>query len=126
MKIWIILLPLMCGERAYASALRAQEADSLLSSSHSTTWSLPSGGSQTLLGSVANAKVQESPVEGCNGVNTTLTFSNSPQSNASLSFYLDGIAQVQGSGKDYTISGAVVTLTVACATGQIPYAIYSK
>lgn len=128
MKTWITLLvlALSAATPCLASALRATEADSLISSLHTTSWGLPTGGNQTLLGSVANAKVQEFPTEGCNGSGTTFTFSSAPQTNATFAFYIDGAIQRQGSGFDYTISGAVVTLSTACATGQVPYATYNK
>jgi len=61
----------------------------------------------------------------CNGTTTSITLANTPTSNAVVSLYLDGSILRQGSGLDYTISGATITLASACATGQTLYGVYT-
>lgn len=120
-----LFLALLTGRPCFASATRVQEADSLISSDHTKAYALPSGGTQTIFGSVGNAKFQEFP-GACNGSNTTLNLANTPNSNATVELFIDGLIQLQGSSSDYTISGSTITLNAACATGQIAYAIYNK
>jgi hypothetical protein len=75
---------------------------------------------------VSAAMVQEVPSGSCNGSNTTLTLAHTPGGSASVMLHIDGLIQTQGAGKDYTISGATITLATACASGQTPYAVYSQ
>jgi hypothetical protein len=79
------------------------------------SWAAASGG---------GTWVQEDEAS-CNGSTTAYTLGNTPTSSGVVSLYLDGTIQRQGSGKDYTISGASITLAVACATGQKLYAVYT-
>lgn len=123
--ITFLFLALLTVEPCFPGTLRPQEADSLISTDHTKAYALPAGGTQTIFGSVGNAKYQEFP-GACNGSNTTLTLINTPNSNASVTLMVDGLVQTQGSGNDYTISGITITLGTACATGQIPYVVYNK
>ena len=68
---------------------------------------------------------QEIPTGSCNGTNTTLTLSFTPSSANAVSLYLDGFMLTQGTGLEYTISGATITLSSACGAGQILYANYT-
>ena len=67
---------------------------------------------------------QEVPSGTCNGSTTSFTLANTPAASASVQLHLDGLMLTQGSGKDYTISGATITLTTACSTGQSLWAVY--
>lgn len=69
--------------------------------------------------------VQEFSSPYCNGSTTVFTLANTPTSNAIVQAHLDGTLLTQGSGNDYTISGATVTLGSACATGQQLYFVYA-
>lgn len=65
---------------------------------------------------------QEVPSGALNGINVTFTTSNVPISNASLSLFLDGLIQIQGT--DYTISSSTITMTSAPLSGEKLYAVY--
>jgi hypothetical protein len=84
--------------------------------SNGTTWASAAASSGTW--------VQED-VTGCNSTATAFTLAFTPSSSGVVSLYLDGTIQRQGSGKDYTISGASITLSIACSTGQLLYAVYT-
>jgi len=66
--------------------------------------------------------VQEVP----SGSGTSFTLAYAPASAASVTLYIDGLLQTQGSGKDYTISGTGITLATALEVGQVIYAFYTK
>lgn len=55
---------------------------------------------------------KEAPSGSYNGSNTTYTLANTPTS-GSEHVYLNGILQESGSGNDYTISGATITMLTA-------------
>lgn len=55
---------------------------------------------------------KETPNGALNGVNTTYTLANTPVS-GSEHVYINGVLQDVGSGNDYTISGAVITILTA-------------
>ena len=74
------------------------------------------------LAALIGAWIQEIPSGAVDGINTSFTLSNTPISNASVSFYLNGLILIQGT--DYTIAGAIITMTVAPAIGQKLYAVY--
>lgn len=57
----------------------------------------------------------ETPTGGTAG-STSLTLANSPNPTASLILVRNGVVQQQGVGKDYTLSGATITLTTAVAS----------
>lgn len=67
----------------------------------------------------------ETPTGSINGSNTAFTLANTP-ANSSLSLYLNGMLMEPGSGNDYTISGAAITMLFAPATGDKLRAYYRK
>lgn len=71
-------------------------------------------------------KTQEVPTGSVNSSNTSFVLVNTPANSFSVSFFIDGILQTQGVGKDYTISGATITTAVAPSTGQTVWATYSR
>jgi hypothetical protein len=141
--LWLFFLPGL----ALASTTTTKQLDAIQNSTGGSALSVPSvgttldtnsnaltltnkiisGSSNTLSNvPVAASLVQEIPSGTCNGSTTAFTLANTPGGSSSVFLTLDGIAMIQGSGKDYTISGASITLLTACATGQTLYAIYSK
>jgi hypothetical protein len=142
--VWFSLLAVGV---ASASSTRSIDADSITSSDKTKTFTLPSS-SQTLTGasdpsvftnkSISGATntltllpiganiVQEIPSGTVNGTNTTFILSNTPPANSAVVLTMNGLTLVQGSGNDYTISGATITMLSAPATGQKLYAVYSK
>ncbi len=143
----ILGLLLLASSLAWGSATTSKQLDSVHNSSGGSSISVPSSGStfatdsntltlsnKTISGSsntltnvpVAASLVQETPSGSCNGSNTTFTLANTPGGSSSVLVFLDGLAQIQGSGKDYTISGATITLASACSSGQTIYVFYSK
>lgn len=68
---------------------------------------------------------QEVPAGTVNGVNKIFTLSQFPVNAAGVSFYIDGVIQIQGT--DYTISGQTITTSSASVprTGNVPYAVYT-
>ncbi len=83
------------------------------------TWVSIEGG-----GSNANFADAIVPTGSINGTNTSFTLPNSPNPAASLQLFLNGVLQQQGTGKDYTLSGATITMVVAPATGDVLLAWY--
>lgn len=71
-------------------------------------------------------QVQETPSGSVNDANTSFTLANTPPANSAVVLTLDGLLLTQGAGKDYTISGATITMATAPATGQILWAVYHK
>jgi hypothetical protein len=61
---------------------------------------------------------QAAPSGSINGSNTSFTLSPTPTASADVNCFLNGIQQQQGSGNDYTISGATITYLTAPATGS--------
>lgn len=107
---------------AEASSLRTLEGDTIKSSDHSKTWTMPSTAG-TLQNSFAN--VFEVPSGTVNGSNVTFTLTYTPITN-SVSVYLDGFIQTVGGENDYTISTATITFTTAPAKGQTVTVSYIK
>lgn len=68
---------------------------------------------------------KEVPSGSINGSNTGFTLANTPVS-GSEHVYLNGMLQESGSGNDYTISGASITMTVAPGTGEKLRVSYRK
>lgn len=68
---------------------------------------------------------QEAPSGAVNGSNVTFTLANTPSANANVILWLDGVVQYQGVAKDYTISGAVITMAAAPTSPQTLWAVYS-
>jgi hypothetical protein len=89
---------------------------SMMQSGNNITVSASGGG--------GGSQKQETPTGLVNNSNTTYTLSESPASDASVSFYIDGLIQSQGIGLDYTISGDTITTAIAPDFGQVPYAVY--
>lgn len=82
------------------------------------TWASIEGG-----GSIAFAD-EEVPTGAINGTNKTFTLAFSPSPAASLLLTLGGVIQQQGSGKDYTLTSATITMSVAPITGDVLLAWY--
>lgn len=120
------LAPLTNGSRALSSS-----AGGLIQESATTSTELGYlSGVTSSIQTQINAKfsgtfTQEIPTGACNGTNTTVTLSFTPSSANAVSLYLDGFMLTQGTGLEYTISGATITLASACGTGQILYANYT-
>ena len=68
---------------------------------------------------------KEIPTGAINGVNTAFTLSNAPIS-GSDHVHLNGLLMESGAGNDYTISGAVITFSVAPLTGEKIRVTYRK
>lgn len=108
---------------ARGSATRIIDADALISSTHATTVTMPA---RTGTAIVSVGVVQETPSGTVNGSNVTFTLANTPGSVSTVTLTVDGLRLTQGSGKDYTISGATITMGTAPAVGQVLWAVYSK
>jgi hypothetical protein len=143
----LIALLLLLTVPAFASSTRTVDADAIISADHSKTYNLPASG-DTLAGRastdtfqnksiagdqntltkvpIAGDQIQETPSGSVNGSNVTFTLSNTPGSTSSLKVYIDGVQLIQGTGKEYTISGATITTTTAPGFGQAVQAVYSK
>lgn len=122
-KFPALILLLFFSTFVYASATRTIDADAVRSSDATKTYTMP-GAAGTVMVSVGF--VQEIPSGSCNGSNTAFTLANTPTSVSTVVLQQDGLVLTQGSGKDYTISGASITLAVACGSGQSLWAVYSK
>lgn len=69
----------------------------------------------------------ETPSGTVNGVNTAFSLANTPNTNLSaVQLFLDGVLLEPGSGNDYTISGASITMLYAPNTGNKLRAYYWK
>lgn len=75
--------------------------------------------------SESNFVDKEIPSGSINGSNTAFTLANTPIS-GSEHVYLNGILQESGSGNDYTISGANITMLTAPLTGEKLRVTYRK
>ncbi len=71
----------------------------------------------------ANLVIGEIPSGNTDGSNVTFTLANSVYNNTSIDLYLGstgGFALMQnGVGKDYTVSGATITMAVAPPAGSV-------
>jgi hypothetical protein len=67
----------------------------------------------------------ETPTGTVNGSNTAFTLANTP-ANSSLMLFVNGQLQEPGTGNDYTISGAAITMLYAPLTGDKIRAYYNK
>lgn len=68
---------------------------------------------------------KEVPTGSINGSNTAFTLANTPTA-GSEHVFLNGILQESGSGNDYTISGAAITMLTAPLTGEKIVVSYRK
>jgi len=68
---------------------------------------------------------KEIPSGAINGSNTTYTLANTPVL-GSEHLYLNGVLQESGSGNDYTISGATITMLTAMLSGEKIRVSYRK
>lgn len=88
----------------------------------SVTWSqIPT--SAGLLSS--NFVTNETPSGTVNGSNVTFTLANTPVA-GSEEVFIEGWLLISGSGNDYTISGATITMLTAPLTGERPRVSYRK
>lgn len=71
----------------------------------------------------ANLVTNETPTGTVDGTNTTFTLANTPYQ---LHLYLNGVLQDAGSGNDYTLSGAIVTMLFTPQVGDKIRAYYCK
>ena len=69
--------------------------------------------------------VTETPAGLINGVNTSYTVANTPET-GSMSLFLNGLYQEEGSGKDYLLTGSAIEFNVAPDTDDILIASYIK
>jgi hypothetical protein len=76
-------------------------------------------------GTASPTPTQEVPSGTVNGSNTSFTLAHTPSASSTLVLSADGMIYTQGAGKDYTISGATITFSVAPTLGQVLWAVYS-
>jgi len=74
------------------------------------------------LGAPGAVVFNEVPSGSINGSNTSFSLAHAPASGIQL--YLNGVLQQPGSGKDYTLSGATITMIAAPNTGDVLLAAY--
>lgn len=122
MKLLLLLL-LLAPLYAGASATRTIDADALASSTHASTVTLPAATGTAM---ISAGFVQEKPSGNCTGANTSFTLAFTPVAGSTVTLSVSGTTLNQGSGQDFTISGATITLASACAIGQSLWAVYSK
>ena len=67
----------------------------------------------------------ETPIGIVNAINTVFTLANVPATSAGVIIILNGATQYNGTGLDYTVSGATVTFTTAPAIGSTIFAYYN-
>jgi len=117
----LLILSLVWCSLALAGTTRTIDADAMISSNKTYTWTHPL---QTGTVMISAGIVQETPSGTVNGSNTTFTTTYAPSSAANLELYQDGLLLVNGT--DYTLSSSTITMTTAPATGQTLTAKYSK
>lgn len=125
LRIVTLLAFLVWSMSVFASSTRTINADQIQSGDTTKTYTLPAqSGTSAIM--VSAGLVQEVPSGSVNSSNTAFTLANTPGAAASISCTLDGLILTQGSGKDYTVSGASLTMGVAPSTGQTIWCSYSK
>lgn len=117
------LILILVSSLSWASATRTIDGDAVKSPGGGTTVTMPQASGTAM---ISAGITQETPTGSCNGSNTSFTLAHTPGVSLTLTLYLDGVALLPGSGNDYTISSATITLGSACSTGQQLLAVYSK
>lgn len=90
-----------------------------------TAVNVSGNGSLSNTGALTVTLNYQQDVFNCNGSTTVYTLSQTPSSSGGVVASLDKSVLVQGSGKDYTMSGTTLTLSSACATGQVLSVVYA-
>jgi len=141
----LLLFFIFISGSAFASSTTSKQIDTITNSTGGTSLSVPSTGSNILSDS-ASQTVTNKTISGSsntlsnlpvsvqynqdlffgNGSGTAFTMTATPASTNGVTVYLDGQLLTAGASYDYTISGAVITMTTAPATGQSVLAVYSK
>lgn len=67
----------------------------------------------------------EVPTGDADDVNTTFVLDNAPTPAKSLMLFVNGVLQIQGVGKDYTLSGATIQMAVPLQIGSKIVSTYS-
>ena len=67
----------------------------------------------------------EVPVGVVDDVNTTFTLDNAPSPTKSLMLFINGVLQIQGAGKDYTLTSDTIQMAVPIQVGSKIVATYS-
>lgn len=67
----------------------------------------------------------EVPTGDADDVNTTFVLNNAPTPAKSLMLFVNGVLQIQGVGKDYTLSGATIQMAVPLQIGSKIVSTYS-
>jgi len=75
--------------------------------------------------SASNFVFNETPTGTVDGSNTSFSLANTPTS-GTVQLHLNGLLQMPGAGKDYTISGSTITMLSAPLTGDHLLAHYMK
>ena len=89
-----------CGANSAVTTISTSGVPSCVSTQSAITWN------------------QAAPSGSINGSNTSFTLSPTPAASADVNCFLNGVQQQQGSGNDYTISGATITYLTAPPTGS--------
>jgi hypothetical protein len=117
---FLFLILALVSSEAGASSTRTIDGDTIKSSDHTKTWTLPA--SSGTLGLGGGTLTQETPSGTINGSNQTFTLAHTPLAN-SLNLYVDGLPQILTT--HYTIVSGTITMVTAPAYGQTIYASYS-
>lgn len=123
MKVLVLVSLTMFAWQSFGAATRSIDGDAVLSADHTKAYTMPTSAG-TLIDS--GTIVQEAPAGTVNGSNVTFTLSFTPLNLNLVDLKLDGVVLEQGAGKDYTISGATITMLTAPVAGQSLLALYSK
>lgn len=144
---WLLTALLLVSVPALAGTSRILVGDQITSTSGAATLTLPAA-TTTLIGTATTNTLTNKTMSGAsntfsalptgadmamevpsgtvNGSNVTFTLANTPPANATVMLTIDGLTLTQGSGKDYTISSATITLATAPVVGQVIWAVYHK